>query len=81
MLAARTTTSATSFPNSPDVIGIGSRPNSANRALIFGSAMAATISLLRVSTIAVGTFLGRGSGFGRCQPISAMVECIIEIPG
>src|ERR1700736_4068484 len=64
MLAARTTlahfstSSARNLPNSADVIGIGTLPTSASRAFILGSARPALISLLSLSTISAGVFLG-----------------------
>src|SRR6516162_3040330 len=50
--------SAMNLPNSAGVIDIGTAPKSASRAFILGSARAALISLLSLSTISVGVFLG-----------------------
>ena len=60
MLADRITfphfsvSSAQSFPNSVGDSGMGAVPNSASRALIFGSARPALISPLSFSTISLG---------------------------
>jgi hypothetical protein len=62
MLAARITllhfsvSSAMSFPKSAGEPGSGVPPRSTSRALIVGSARAALISLLSVSTISAGVF-------------------------
>src|SRR5258708_4673804 len=64
MPAARTTlahfpvSSAISLPNSPAEPGSGSPPMAAKRAFIPGSARAALISLLSLSTISAGVFAG-----------------------
>src|SRR5262247_2943253 len=64
MLAARITlahfsvSSTMSLPNSAGVIGIGRPPNSASRALILASAMAALISLFNLSMISAGVLVG-----------------------
>jgi hypothetical protein len=64
MLAARITLAhfsvslTTKLSNSAGVIVIGSAPISANRVFNLGSARAALISLLSLSTISVGVFLG-----------------------
>src|SRR6476619_3231822 len=64
MLAARITllhfsvSSAMSFPKSAGEPGSGVPPRSTSRALIVGSARAALISLLSVSTISAGVFFG-----------------------
>src|SRR5262249_15421005 len=64
MLAARITfahfsvSSARSFPKSAGESASTSPPMSASRAFILGSASAALISLLSLSTISVGVFLG-----------------------
>src|SRR6516165_3848290 len=64
MLAARITlphfsvSSAINFPKSVGVIGIGEPPRSAILAFIVGSASPALISLLSVSMISAGVFLG-----------------------
>src|SRR5262245_6207634 len=64
MLAARITlahfsvSSAMSLPNSDGVSASGVPPKSAKRALILGSARAAVISLLSLSMISAGVFLG-----------------------
>ena len=64
MLAVWTTfayfsvSSAMNLPNSAGVIDIGTAPKSASRAFILGSARAALISLLSLSMISVGVFLG-----------------------
>jgi hypothetical protein len=50
--------SAMSLPKSADDPGSGVPPRSARRALILGSARAALTSLLSLSTISVGVFLG-----------------------
>src|SRR5215813_3018217 len=50
--------SAKSFPNSAGVLTKTLPPKSASRALIFGSARPALISLLSMSTISAGVFLG-----------------------
>src|SRR6516164_5114381 len=60
ILAARITlahfsvSSAMSLPKSASVIGIGTLPRSARRALMLGSGRAALISLLSFSTISTG---------------------------
>jgi hypothetical protein len=64
MLAARITlahfsdSSAMSWPNSAGESASGVPPKSANRAFNLGSARAALISLLSLSTIPVGVCLG-----------------------
>src|SRR6516164_830452 len=64
MLAARITlahfsvSSAISIPKSAGDPGSGVPPSSANLALILGSARTALISLLSLSTISDGVFLG-----------------------
>src|SRR5262245_47711368 len=64
MLAARITlphfslSSAMNWPKSAGEPGSAVAPSSAIRALILGSANAALISLLSLSTISVGMFLG-----------------------
>src|SRR5215472_3428163 len=50
--------SAMNFPNWAGVIGIGSPPSSASRALSFGSASTAFTAVLSVSTISGGVPLG-----------------------
>src|SRR5260370_42681541 len=55
--------SATNLPNSAGVIGIPSLPKSARRAFILGSARAALISLLSLSTISAGVFLGAATPY------------------
>ena len=54
------------FPNSAGVIGIGTLPRSASRAFSFESAKPALISLLSLSMISAGVFLGAPRPF---QPI------------
>src|SRR5262245_63221728 len=49
---------ARSFPKLAGVIVMGTLPRSASRAFIPGSVRAALISLLSLSTISVGVFLG-----------------------
>lgn len=64
ILAARITllhlcvSSAISRPKSPELIGIGTAPNSVSRALSLGSARLALISLLSLPTIATGVACG-----------------------
>src|SRR5262249_31574596 len=64
ILAARITlphfsvSSAMNVPNAADVIGAGSMPKPASRALILGSAATALIALLSVSTTSAGVSLG-----------------------
>src|SRR5712671_7434651 len=64
MLASRITlahfsvSSTIYFSNSAGDIGVGKLPRSARRALMVGSARAAFISLLSLSTISAGVFLG-----------------------
>src|ERR1700730_143539 len=64
MLATRITlahfsvSAAIDFPNSTDVIDIGSTPKPASRAFIIGSAAAALISLLSLSITAAGVSFG-----------------------
>ena len=67
-LAHFSVSSAMSFPKSAGEPGIGVPPRSANLALILGSARAALISLLSLSMISAGVFLGapmpsQGAGF------------------
>src|SRR5262249_6831507 len=50
--------SAMNLPKSAGVIGIGRPPNSASRALILASAMAALISLFNRSMISAGVLVG-----------------------
>src|SRR5262249_17557230 len=57
-LAHFSVSSARSLPNSAGVSASGVPPRSAKRASILGSARAAAISLLSLSTIAGGVFLG-----------------------
>src|SRR5262245_24579797 len=57
-LAHFSVSSAMNFPNSGGVIGIGTPPRSASRALIVGSARPALIASLSLSTISAGVFLG-----------------------
>src|SRR6516162_113143 len=57
-LAHFSVSSARSLPNSAGLSANGVPPRSAKRALILGSARAAAISLLSLSTIAGGVFLG-----------------------
>ena len=52
------TLSAISLPKSAALIGMGTLPRSASRALILGSARAALISLLSLSMISAGVFRG-----------------------
>src|SRR5262249_10321527 len=52
-LAHFSVSAAMNLPNSAGVIGIGTAPKSASRALILGSARAALISLLSLSMISV----------------------------
>src|SRR5262245_17824352 len=71
MLADRITfphfsvSSAQSFPNSVGDSGVGTLPNSASLALIFGSARPALISPLSFSTISLGVSLGAPTPFQR----------------
>src|SRR5262245_38178374 len=64
MLAARITlahfsvSSAMSFPNPAGVSGSGTPPRSSSRCFILGSARAALISLLIISTMSDGVLLG-----------------------
>src|SRR6516225_5109584 len=57
-LAHFSVSSAMSFPKLAGVIVMGTLPRSASRAFIPGSVRAALISLLSLSTISVGVFLG-----------------------
>src|SRR5215510_4478207 len=57
-LAHFSVSSAMNFPNSADVIDIGSTPKPASRAFILGSARPALISLLSFSTISAGVAFG-----------------------
>src|SRR6516165_6710427 len=57
-LAHFSVSSAMSFPKLAGVIVMGTLPRSARRAFIPGSVRAALISLLSLSTISVGVFLG-----------------------
>src|SRR5262249_60953865 len=57
-LAHFSVSSTTSLPNSAGEPESGVRPKSARRALMSGSASAAPISLLSVSMISWGVFLG-----------------------
>src|SRR5262245_44616708 len=64
ILAARITlphfsvSSATSRPKSPELIGIGSAPNSMSLGIKLGSARLALISLLSFSMVSAGVALG-----------------------
>src|SRR5207244_9592360 len=60
-LAHFSVSSARSLPNSAGVSASGVPPRSAKRAVILGSARAAAISLLSLSTMAAGVFLGAPS--------------------
>src|SRR5262245_21642116 len=57
-LAHFSVSAAMNFPNSGGVIGIGTPPRSAIRALSFGSVRMALISLLSFSTISAGVSFG-----------------------
>src|SRR6516225_5316997 len=57
-LADFSVSSARSLPKSAGEPGRAVAPNSANRAFILGSARAALISLLSLSTISAGVFFG-----------------------
>src|SRR5262249_45760526 len=57
-LAHFSVSSAMNFPNSGGVIGIGTPPRSASRALSLGSLRTALISLLSFSTISAGVSFG-----------------------
>ena len=57
-LAHFSVSSAMNFPKSSGVIGVGTPPRSASRSLIPGSARPVLISLLSLSTISMGVFLG-----------------------
>src|SRR6516165_4916463 len=57
-LAHFSVSSAMNFPNSGGVIGIGTPPRSASRALSLGSVRTALISLLSFSTISAGVSFG-----------------------
>src|SRR4029077_4774374 len=59
------------LPNSAGVIDIGTAPKSASRAFILGSARAALISLLSLSMISVGVFLGAPIPY---QPLASSPE-------
>src|SRR5712675_517848 len=73
MFAARITlahfsvSSAMNLPKSVDDSMNGVLPNSASRTFILGSARAALISLLSLSTISAGVFLGAPTPF---QPLA-----------
>src|SRR5260221_3469555 len=60
-LAHFSTSSAKSCPKFAGVIGIGAPPRSARRPFILASASAAAISLLSLSMISSGVFLGAPS--------------------
>src|SRR5262249_51877551 len=74
MLAARitlphfSTSSAMNLPKSEGIIGIGMPPKSSSRALIVGSARAALVSLLSLSMISAGGFLGATRP---CHPLAS----------
>ena len=76
MLAARITlphfsvSSAISLAKSADEPGSTVAPRSASRALILGSARAALISLLSLSTIPVGVFLGAPTPYQEVASLS-----------
>src|SRR5947208_2993142 len=67
-LAHFSVSSAISFPNSAGDPGSATPPRSASRAFMLGSARAALISLLSVSMISAGVFLGAP------RPITALAS-------
>src|SRR5260370_28303805 len=71
-LAHFSVSSATSLPKSAGEPASGVPPKSASRALIFGSASPALISLLSLSTISAGAF------FGAPPPLPAL--CLLPSP-
>ena len=78
-LAHFSVSAAMKFANSAGELANTGEPKSAIRALIFGSARAALISLLSLSTISVGVFLGAPTPYQEFASTSPRIWTSAEV--